>query len=88
MKKLSLLIVVLLFMMGMVKAQNVSMDFIPFYYTGYDISQFDNKILQQRDGDLVANILVAIPSGDNHIQYLMKVIMTDGKIYSNKVMKE
>ncbi len=57
----------LLLAMGMVKAQNISMDFIPFHDTGYDVFQFENKILQQRDGDLVANVLLGIPSGDSHI---------------------
>ena len=49
------------------QAQEVQMDFIPFHYSGYDIPQFENKLLQQRDGDLVANVLMMSPSGDNHI---------------------
>ena len=65
MKKASLLLIGLLLAAGMAKGQNVSMEFIPFHYPGYDIFQFDNKIMQQRNGDLVANVLVAIPSGDN-----------------------
>ena len=28
-------------------AQEVQMDFIPFHYSGYDIPQFENKLLQQ-----------------------------------------
>ena len=44
-------------------AQSVSMDFIPFHYSGYDITQFQNKILQQRDGDLVANVIIANGGG-------------------------
>ena len=47
-------------------AQNVSMNFIPFHYTGYDSYQFDCKIMQQRDGNLTCNVLAGIPSGDNH----------------------
>ena len=53
----------LLLTAGMAKAQSVSMDFIPFHYSGYDITQFQNKILQQRDGDLVANVLIANGGG-------------------------
>ena len=48
-------------------AQEVQMDFIPFHYSGYDIPQFENKLLQQRNGDLVANVLMMSPSGDNNI---------------------
>ena len=41
-------------------AQEVQMDFIPFHYSGYDIPQFENKLLQQRNGDLVANVLMPL----------------------------
>ncbi len=63
MKKNLLPILILLMAVGMAKAQNVSMDFIPFHYPGYDIHQFDSKVMQQNDGDFVANVLVCNPSG-------------------------
>jgi len=59
MKKNALLLMVLLFAASMANAQSVNMDFIPFHYSSYDITQFHNKILQQRDGDLVANVIIA-----------------------------
>lgn len=49
------------------QAQEVHMDFIPFHYTGYELPQFNNMILQQRNGDLVANVMVSTPSGNNQI---------------------
>ena len=49
------------------QAQEVHMDFIPFHYPGYELPQYENKILQQRNGELVANVLMMSPSGDNHI---------------------
>ena len=64
MKKL-LLFVAFAFAASIIQAQEVSMDFIPYHYTGYDISQFQGKVLQQRDGDLVANIIVAIENTNN-----------------------
>ncbi len=63
MKKTSLLILGLVVFGYLAKAQNVSMDFIPFHYPGYDIHQFDCKVMQQSDGNLIANVLVALPSG-------------------------
>ena len=56
-------------------AQEVQMDFIPFHYSGYDIPQFENKLLQQRNGDLVANVLMMSPSGDNNIPQLLQVFV-------------
>ena len=66
MKRLPLFLVIIL---GSIlsHAQEVHMEFIPFHYTGYELPQFENKILQQRNGDLVANVMVSTPSGDNHI---------------------
>ena len=66
MKRLPLFLVIIL---GSIlsQAQEVHMEFIPFHYTGYELPQFENKILQQRNGDLVANVMVSTPSGDNHI---------------------
>ena len=63
MKKTSLLILGLVVFGYLAKAQNVSMDFIPFHYPGYDIHQFDGKVMQQSDGNLIANVLVALPNG-------------------------
>ena len=58
MKKTTLLIIGLLLATSLTRAQGVSMDFIPFHNQGYDIAQFQN-IMQQHDGDLVSNVLVA-----------------------------
>ena len=40
------------------QAQNASMQFIPFHNPGFDIFQYDSRIIQQRDGDLIVNVLV------------------------------
>ena len=58
-----LLLISWLFAVVMAHAQNVNMDFIPFHYPGYDNVQYCSKILQQRDGDLVADIMILIPAG-------------------------
>lgn len=59
MKKILILISWLL-VASIVHAQDVSMDFIPLHYTGGDGALFQSKILQQRDGNLVANIVILI----------------------------
>ena len=64
--KKHLLLILLAVVAVSLHAQNVSMNFIPFHYTGYDSYQFDCKIMQQRDGNLTCNVLAGIPSGDNH----------------------
>ena len=66
MKKILLLISWLL-VASIVHAQDVSMDFIPFHNPGYDNVLFRSKILQQRDGDLVAETIIIIPGGQMDI---------------------
>ena len=62
MKKIMLLIS-LLITVELVQAQGVNMDFIPFHYPGYDNVQFRSKIMQQGDGDLVADVIVLVDGG-------------------------
>ncbi len=62
MKKIMLLIS-LLITVELVQAQGVNMDFIPFHYPGYDNVQFRSKIMQQRDGDLVADVIILVDGG-------------------------
>ena len=64
--KKHLLFILLAVVAASLHAQNVSMDFIPFHYPGYDIHQFDCKVMQQSDGNLVANVLVSLPSGPGY----------------------
>ena len=66
MKKTLLLFFGLWATVGITNAQDVSMDFIEFYNPGYDIFQFDNKVMQQSNGDLVTNLSVYLPSGPGY----------------------
>ena len=80
MKKFFLIIIFAL-SASIVQAQNVSMEFIPFYHPNYTSGQNINiqrKILQQRDGDLVAN--VNISDGENLLgKILYKISPTELK---------
>ena len=67
MKKTSFFIAVLALMSGFAQAQDANMDFIPFHNTGYDISQFISKPMQQRDGSIVANIILGSVDGDKSV---------------------
>ena len=66
MKKTLLLFLGLWATAGMMNAQNVDMNFIPFHNPGYDIFDFGNKVMQQSDGDLVSNLSVFLPSGPGY----------------------
>ena len=65
--KKTLLIFALLMVIGLTQAQNANLDFIPFHYPGYEIFQFDNKPMQQRDGNLITNVCVGISQDNNSI---------------------
>ena len=67
MKKTSFFIAVLALMSSFAQAQDANMDFIPFHNTGYDISQFISKPMQQRDGSIVANIILGSVDGDKSV---------------------
>ena len=57
--KKTLLIFTFLLAAGFAQAQSAGMDFIPFHHPGYSFFQIDSKPVQQHDGDIVANVLVA-----------------------------
>ena len=64
--KKTLLIFALLMAIGLAQAQNANMDFIPFHYPGYEIFQFDNQPMQQRDGNIIANVCIGVPDDVNN----------------------
>lgn len=61
--KKTLLLISWLLVASIVHAQDVSMDFIPLHNTGGDGVYFPSKVLQQRDGNLVADIIILIDGG-------------------------
>ena len=65
MKKIALLIIGLLTSF-LVQAQEVQMGFIPFHHPGYRIFNIRN-CMQQSDGDVVSDVLVASLDGNNPV---------------------
>ena len=57
--KKTLLFFALLMATGLAQAQEARMDFIPYHHPSYSFFQIESKPVQQHDGDIVANVLVA-----------------------------